>query len=74
MMAGKGFTTRPSGRELSACGIAGILNLDGKAVSGAGIAKMIAAMDERENGLGADTRIRPFSGDERLLLSADYIR
>ena len=49
----KSFTKRPVERELAACGIAGLFNLDKKAVSGENIAKMMATMEERENGLGA---------------------
>jgi len=49
----KSFTTLPGERELSACGIAGLFNLDRKIVSGEPIARMMSAMEERENGLGA---------------------
>lgn len=47
------FTRLPVERELSACGIAGLFNLDKKKVSGERIAGMMASMQERENGLGA---------------------
>jgi glutamate synthase domain-containing protein 1 len=53
MMHKKNFTTLPKERELAACGIGGMFNLDQKLVSGEPIAKMMATMEERENGLGA---------------------
>lgn len=50
---GKSFTKLPEMREHAACGIAGIFNLDKKIVSGEDIGRMMATMEERENGLGA---------------------
>lgn len=52
-MMNKSFTQMPRIREHAACGIAGLFNLDKKPVSGENIAKMMAQMEERENGLGA---------------------
>jgi glutamate synthase domain-containing protein 1 len=49
----KSFATLPVMRERAACGIAGLFNLDRKMVSGENIVAMMAAMEERENGLGA---------------------
>lgn len=40
-------------RQLSACGIAGYMNFDGKRESGEKIKKMIVTLKDRENGLGA---------------------
>jgi glutamate synthase domain-containing protein 1 len=52
-MITKSFTQMPRMRDHAACGIAGMFNLDRKLVSGEPIAKMMATMEERENGLGA---------------------
>jgi len=52
-MNAKSFTTLPKEKEISACGIAGIFNLDKRIVSGEKITQMMAVMEERENGLGA---------------------
>lgn len=49
----RSFTALPREREFAACGIGGIFNLDQKPVSGEKIARMMATMEERENGLGA---------------------
>ncbi|HIE34517.1 MAG TPA: hypothetical protein EYP86_05200 [Candidatus Altiarchaeales archaeon] len=46
------FTERPPYRELSACGIAAMFNMDKKLTTGENIKKMISVMRERENGLG----------------------
>ncbi len=52
MIKTNSFTTPPINPNHDACGIAALLNLDGKKVSGVKIKNMIALMKERENGLG----------------------
>jgi glutamate synthase domain-containing protein 1 len=47
------FTELPEMRDFSACGICGLLNIDGERVSGKRIKKMMSSMRERECGLGA---------------------
>lgn len=51
----KSHFTRPRilMRNLSACGISGVLNMDGELISGRKIKEIIKVMTERENGLGA---------------------
>jgi glutamate synthase domain-containing protein 1 len=50
-----GITLPPNGfrREIEACGIAGLINTDGKRENGERVIKMITTMYDRENGLGA---------------------
>jgi glutamate synthase domain-containing protein 1 len=50
-----GLTLPPNGfrRDISACGIAGHINVDGKRESGQRAAEMLETMVDRENGLGA---------------------
>jgi glutamate synthase domain-containing protein 1 len=50
-----GITVPPNGfrKEMSACGIAGLINIDGKRENGRKVVDMITTMLERENGLGA---------------------
>lgn len=52
---GSGPATKPARMERSpeACGIAALINLDGRRESGARVVKMIRTMCDRENGLGA---------------------
>ncbi len=48
--------TRPTHgfrKEISACGIAGLINTDGKRESGRRVTEMLTTMVDRENGLGA---------------------
>jgi len=53
-LSGKPATPRGPGERVgNACGIAALINLDGRRESGARIAKMVRTMVDRENGLGA---------------------
>jgi glutamate synthase domain-containing protein 1 len=48
------FTKNPgTQKDISACGISALFNMDGKPVNGKEIMEMICAMKERENGQGA---------------------
>lgn len=48
------FTTRPSGgRDIGACGISALFNMDQRPIEGKKIMDMICIMRERENGQGA---------------------
>lgn len=40
-------------KDISGCGLAGIINKDGKRISGSSIAKSLCLMNDRGNGLGA---------------------
>jgi glutamate synthase domain-containing protein 1 len=50
-----GITMPPSGfrRDIEACGIAGLININGKRENGKRVVDMITTMTDRENGLGA---------------------
>jgi glutamate synthase domain-containing protein 1 len=50
-----GLTIPPNGpaKNIEACGIAGLINLNGKVESGKRVVDMITTMTDRENGLGA---------------------
>jgi glutamate synthase domain-containing protein 1 len=50
-----GLTIPPYGRskQISACGIAGLININGKRENGSRVVDMITTMTDRENGLGA---------------------
>jgi glutamate synthase domain-containing protein 1 len=50
-----GISIPPNGRtkEISACGIAGLININGKRENGTRVIDMITTMLDRENGLGA---------------------
>jgi glutamate synthase domain-containing protein 1 len=50
-----GITIPPHGRtkQISACGIAGLININGKRENGGRVVDMITTMTDRENGLGA---------------------
>jgi glutamate synthase domain-containing protein 1 len=50
-----GVTIPPNAgsKEISACGIAGLININGKRETGARVIDMITTMTDRENGLGA---------------------
>lgn len=50
-----GVTIPPNGsrKEISACGIAGMINVNGTRETGANVVDMITTMTDRENGLGA---------------------
>jgi glutamate synthase domain-containing protein 1 len=50
-----GITLPPNGfrKDIEACGIAGLINVDGKRENGTRVVDMITTMTDRENGLGA---------------------
>lgn len=50
-----GITLPPNGfkKDIEACGIAGLLNINGKRENGKRVVDMITTMTDRENGLGA---------------------
>jgi glutamate synthase domain-containing protein 1 len=50
-----GVTLPPNGfkKDIEACGIAGLINIDGTRETGDRVVKMITTMTDRENGLGA---------------------
>lgn len=50
-----GITLPPNGfrRDIEACGIAGLININGKTENGKRVVDMITTMTDRENGLGA---------------------
>lgn len=50
-----GITLPPNGfrRDIEACGIAGLININGKRENGKRVVDMITTMTDRENGLGA---------------------
>jgi glutamate synthase domain-containing protein 1 len=50
-----GVTLPPSGfrKDIEACGIAGLINVNGKRTDGNDVVDMITTMTDRENGLGA---------------------
>lgn len=50
-----GITIPPNGgtKDIGACGIAGLINLNGKTENGKRVVDMITTMTDRENGLGA---------------------
>jgi glutamate synthase domain-containing protein 1 len=50
-----GITIPPNvgSKEISACGIAGLININGKRETGSRVIDMITTMTDRENGLGA---------------------
>ncbi|MDY6965626.1 MAG: glutamine amidotransferase family protein [Halobacteriota archaeon] len=50
-----GVTLPPNGhiRDIEACGIAGLINIDGEREGGRRVVDMITTMTDRENGLGA---------------------
>jgi hypothetical protein len=50
-----GITLPPNGftKDIEACGIAGLINVDGTRESGSRVVDMITTMQDRENGLGA---------------------
>ena len=50
-----GVTVPPNGfrKDIEACGIAGLINIDGKRETGDRVVRMITTMTDRENGLGA---------------------
>jgi len=50
-----GVTLPPNGfrKDIEACGIAGLINIDGKRENGTRVVNMITTMLDRENGLGA---------------------
>ena len=50
-----GLTLPPNGfvKDMEACGIAGLINIDGTLETGRRVVDMITTMQDRENGLGA---------------------